>query len=138
MKIMFSGIDNQQGMTLVEVLIALTILAVGLLAIASMQITAIRANFSSNVRSTAVAAGQGVVEDLVARAENDPVFAAPGPNTGTIAVPVNDGSGTVTYNANYTIILNNPIPDLARIDVQVVSAWDNVVHYTLSEFKRVD
>jgi type IV pilus assembly protein PilV len=135
---MFKEIKNQQGMTLVEVLVALTVFAVGLLAIASMQVTAIRANSSSNIQSTAVAAGQGVLEDLIARDKSDAVFAAPGPNTGTIPVSVNDGSAALIYNANYTVTLDTPIADLARIDVQVISSWDGTQRSTLSGLKRID
>ena len=50
-------LKKQKGFTLIEVLISLIIFAVGLLAIAGMQITSIKGNhFSSNVTQAAVLA----------------------------------------------------------------------------------
>jgi len=128
----------QQGVSLVELLIAITIFAIGLLAIAGMQITSIKANFNSNIRSTAIAAGQGALEDLTARPQADAIFNSPGPNIGTIQIAVNDGNVTSTYNANYTVTLNSLINNMAKIDVQIVSDWDNRTRYSLTSFKRVE
>jgi type IV pilus assembly protein PilV len=128
----------QQGVTLVELLIALTVFAVGLLAIAGMQVTSIRANLNSNIRSTAIAAGQGALEDLTVRPESDAIFNQPGPNTGTIAISVADGDASVTYNANYTVTHDTPINKMAKIDIQIVSAWDNRARYSLTSYKRTE
>lgn len=128
--------SNERGFTLVELLVALTIFATGMLAVAGMQVTSIRANFKSNVRSTAIAAGQGVLEDLSARPESDPIFALPGPNTGTVVVAIDDGDSTASYNINYTVTHDIPLSDMARIDAQVVSAWDGQARYNLANFKR--
>jgi type IV pilus assembly protein PilV len=55
---------NQKGFTLMEVLIALVILAVGLLGVTGMQITAIRGNhFSGNLTQATVLA-QNKLEEL--------------------------------------------------------------------------
>jgi type IV pilus assembly protein PilV len=138
---MKSPILSQKGFTLVELLVALTIFAVGMLAVAGMQITSIRANLKSNIRSTAIAAGQGVLEELTARADSDPIFALPGPNTGTVVVAVDDGDTTISYNINYTVTHDTvtqdliPINNLARIDAQVVSSWDGLLRYNLTSFK---
>lgn len=132
---MKSPILSQKGFTLVELLVALTIFAVGMLAVAGMQITSIRANLKSNIRSTAIAAGQGVLEELTARADSDPIFALPGPNTGTVVVAVDDGDTTISYNINYTVTHDIPINNIARIDAQVVSSWDGLTRYNLASFK---
>ena len=60
---MFKGKD--EGYTLVEVLIALGILGFGLLAVATMQVTAIRTNARARGLSQAVTLAQAKAEDLM-------------------------------------------------------------------------
>ena len=55
---------NKKGFTLIEVLVGLVILAIGLLAIASMQVTSVRGNFFSNYLTQASYAGQERLEFL--------------------------------------------------------------------------
>ena len=55
---------NKKGFTLIEVLIGLIILSVGLLAIAGMQITAVRGNFFSHYLTQASYVGQDRLELL--------------------------------------------------------------------------
>jgi len=55
---------NKKGFTLIEVLVGLIILAIGLLAIAGMQITSVRGNFfSSNITQASILA-QNRLEEL--------------------------------------------------------------------------
>jgi len=55
---------NRKGFTLIEVLLGLIILAIGLLAIAGMQITSIKGNFFSSSVTQATIFAQGKLEDL--------------------------------------------------------------------------
>jgi prepilin-type N-terminal cleavage/methylation domain-containing protein len=55
---------NEVGFSLIEVLISLTILSVGLLAVAGMQITSIKGNFSSGNVTNATVLAQSKLEDL--------------------------------------------------------------------------
>lgn len=55
---------NEGGFSLIEVLISLTILSVGLLAVAGMQITSIKGNFSSGNVTNATVLAQSKLEDL--------------------------------------------------------------------------
>lgn len=57
---------NSSGFTLIEVLIGLTIFAIGLLALAGMQITGIQGNSRSHVITAEVAAGTGVISQILA------------------------------------------------------------------------
>ena len=52
-------ISNTRGFTLLETLIALTILAIGLLGLLGLQIAAMKGNASGFQVSTAVALGRG-------------------------------------------------------------------------------
>ena len=56
--------QNQKGFSLIELLITLVIMAVGLLAMAEMQIISIRGNSFNNSLATATAHGQNKLEEL--------------------------------------------------------------------------
>jgi type IV pilus assembly protein PilV len=62
---------GRQGFTLIEVLIALAILTVGLLAAAKMQISAIQGNYFSNNTTTALSLAEQKMEDLLGRTYTD-------------------------------------------------------------------
>ena len=55
---------NEGGFSLIEVLISLTILSVGLLAVAGMQVTSIKGNFFSGNVTNATVLAQSKLEDL--------------------------------------------------------------------------
>lgn len=67
-------IKNQNGVTLIESLIAMMVLAVGILAINSMHISATRGNSSGNRLTVAGATGENIYETLTNRSYSDPVF----------------------------------------------------------------
>lgn len=67
MMILYSEKRKPKGFTLLEVMFALSILAVGLLAMASMQGVAMNADYLANRMSVANMLGQQVLEDLHAR-----------------------------------------------------------------------
>jgi prepilin-type N-terminal cleavage/methylation domain-containing protein len=56
---------KQEGYTLVEILIAIAILAFGLMAVATMQITAIKTNAIASGISQGLTLGQAKVEELM-------------------------------------------------------------------------
>jgi type IV pilus assembly protein PilV len=55
---------NKKGFSLIEVLVGLVLLAIGLLAIAGMQITSVKGNFFSNYLTQASYTGQDRLEFL--------------------------------------------------------------------------
>ena len=58
-------IDNENGFTLIEVLVALTIFSIGLLALASMQVTSLRGNANAQVLTSATTLAEGTLEGLL-------------------------------------------------------------------------
>ncbi len=62
------------GFTVIEVMIAITILSIGLLGIASMQINAIRGNSLSDNITCALALAEDKMEELMGRDYSDPAL----------------------------------------------------------------
>lgn len=108
---MVHSIKNEKGFTLAELLVALTIFAIGLLAIAGMQVTAMQTNSRSNTLSSATALAEGVLEELLSWDPANPILQSDSggflewdfdpdsagiQNTDTI-----DGAGT--YRARYSV-----------------------------------
>ncbi|MGD8372748.1 MAG: prepilin-type N-terminal cleavage/methylation domain-containing protein, partial [Syntrophobacterales bacterium] len=56
---------GESGFTLIEILIAIAILAFGLLAVATMQVTGIRTNARANSMSQGLTLAQDKVEELI-------------------------------------------------------------------------
>jgi type IV pilus assembly protein PilV len=57
---------HQAGFTLIEVMIALAIFAIGILAVSAMQITAINQNSGSRMQTEATAVAEQLIERLMA------------------------------------------------------------------------
>lgn len=61
---MLKPVQRQRGASLLEVLISVLIFSIGLLGLASLQITAKRANYEAQQRSTAAALAHGLLERM--------------------------------------------------------------------------
>jgi prepilin-type N-terminal cleavage/methylation domain-containing protein len=59
-------IRHQAGFTLIEVMIALAIFAIGILAVAAMQINAVKQNSASRMQTEATAVAEQLMERLMA------------------------------------------------------------------------
>jgi type IV pilus assembly protein PilV len=104
-----------QGFTLLELLVALTIFSVGLLAIAGMSVTSIRGNNQAATLTDATFLAQGVLEAIQARDPSDPLFSGPLPEDEDWPLP---GS---SFSASFTIILhpNAAVNSVLQITVKV-------------------
>jgi type IV pilus assembly protein PilV len=89
---------NRQGFTLLEVLIALVILAIGVLATAKMEITSVRGNFFSHYLMQGSIVAQDRLEYLDNLAYSDPSLAAGSYSDGTATI-----SG-ILFNRLYTVV----------------------------------
>jgi type IV pilus assembly protein PilV len=63
-KLKVKSYNSQKGLTLIEVLVALTILAIGLLGVALMQVSSISGNVYSKEMAIATELGQDMIEKL--------------------------------------------------------------------------
>jgi type IV pilus assembly protein PilV len=125
---------KKDGFSLIEVLIALIFLAVGLLAIASLQITSVRGNFFSNSLMQATYVAQDRLEFLRARPlppysfDSDPFL-----SVGNHPADVNTTLSGVVFNGSYTIA--NDASGYKKITYTVT--WNDGVdhHITFSTIK---
>ena len=101
---------NEQGFTLLEIMIAISILAIGLLAIASLQVTSIRGNaFASGVtEGTTLAADR--IEKLLALPYTDAALSA---GSHTDSTPPNG------YVITWQVTDNAPLNNTKTIDLTV-------------------
>lgn len=118
-----------KGFTLLELLIAIVILAIGLLAVASMQANAIRSNSLAERVTVITAVSQGAMEDLLARADSDPIFDAAAAN---VLYDTRTVQGVI-YTASYTMTPNTPVTSVARVDMTVTGGGRTM---TLTSYKR--
>jgi type IV pilus assembly protein PilV len=117
-------LSDRKGFSLIELLVAITVLSVGLLAVAGLQGTAMRANSAANRMSAAASLAQEVMEDVTSWGIADPrlhVTAAEvvydlDPNTAETSIIV---PGAGTYRATFSTTVNDPVAGVTRIVVTV-------------------
>lgn len=106
---------RSDGFTLVEVLVAITIFAIGLLALAGMQITAISGGSTSQRVTAAVGLADGIVQNLLARDADDAIF-------DTAVSPAAAWPDTLDikgFSATYAVAVNTPVNGISQITVTV-------------------
>jgi type IV pilus assembly protein PilV len=112
-------LKKQDGFTLLEVLIAVTIFAVGLLAIAAMQTSAIRMNSTGNRLTELSTLGIDRLEDLMSlpysSAWLDPVNSSTPDSAGKLH-QINEGDYTISWD----IVQNVPTTNTKTITLRVI------------------
>ena len=68
------NINNEKGFSLIEILIAITIFAIGILAVGKMQIKAIQGNSFANDLTEATTLAQNRMEELIGFSYTDPLL----------------------------------------------------------------
>jgi len=112
--------DNQSGFTLLEVLIAISILTVGLLGVAQMQIMGIQGNYFSGNTTTALTLAEEKMEDLLGTSYINVI-------SGNDANPIDEtGQAGGIYTRTWIVANNTPIIDTKTVTVNV--SWDNASH----------
>jgi type IV pilus assembly protein PilV len=116
-----SMVSKKDGFSLIEVLIALTFLAIGLLAIASLQVTSVRGNFFSNNLMQATYVAQDRLEYLKNLPFDDPLISTGDHPDGTTQI-----SG-VDFNRAYRVGLNGNLKS-----VKYTVSWNDGTNHSIS------
>ena len=109
---------KEGGFTLLEVIIAISILTFGLLAVANMQTTAIKGNYNASNITEATTFAQDTLEDLMALRYTNSALDDVNPGVGTptsyaIAAP------TGFTGLSYTVDDDNPVSNAKLITVTI-------------------
>ncbi len=107
---------NQAGFTLIETLMAMAIFAIGILALAGLQVTYIGGNASAQMQTEATALGAQVIEHLKSLPYDAPEL---DPNGNPHQPPAGAGGA---YDVRWTVADNTPVNNTKRIDVAVTPA----------------
>jgi type IV pilus assembly protein PilV len=112
--------QNDAGFTIIEVVVAISILAVGLLGVAAMQTSAIQVNSAAGRISTRINWAQDKMEELKAMPFSDPWLEAAGNPSGVdSAGNTHQETTSDGYAVRWDIADNNPVPNTKRIVVTV-------------------
>jgi type IV pilus assembly protein PilV len=103
------SISIEEGFTLVEIMIALVVLSVGLVALAGLQISAIRGNAFSKRMTTAVSVANTRIEQI----KNMP-YANIQPESSTQITESN-----INFTRQVTVTNNSPLPNTKTVNVTV-------------------
>jgi type IV pilus assembly protein PilV len=120
---------NQKGFSLIELLIATSILAVGLLALAQMQITSIKGNALSSTTTDATTVAQDRLEQLIgltySSLTTDTDLAAGNHPAGTQTIGGTQAVQGMTYTITWSITDDSPITNTKTIDLDVTWTENN-------------
>jgi type IV pilus assembly protein PilV len=108
-------LNRQQGYSLIEVMIALTIFSIGILAIAQLQISAVHNNTNGNLATQATMLAEAQIENL--KNTSDVTLLADGVETGI------DQNGATGGIYTRTTAITNPLGGDFSRQIQVTVQW---------------
>ena len=112
--------QKDKGFTLIEVLIAISIFSIGMLAVATMQISAISVNATAGRMTDRIIWAQDKLEELMALPYSSPWLEDLGdPPSGTDTNGNTHQETTDNYTISWTVTNNTPIPGTKLITVAV-------------------
>jgi type IV pilus assembly protein PilV len=115
-----SLISIEEGFTLVEIMIALIVLSVGLVALAGLQVSAIRGNAFSKRMTTAVSIANARIEQIK--------------NTPYANIQSESSTKVIQSNMNFarqvTVINDSPLPNTKTVNVTVTWSEGSKSHST--------
>ncbi len=119
--------DQQEGFTLVEILVAITIFTFAVLGLAAGTVSITRTNQNSHLNASAINLAQAKLEEL--KTLTTAAFAGLSCPTAT---PCSDSfvASNTPFNRQWWITANSPVAGVNRIDVSI--AWTDYAAHTLS------
>jgi type IV pilus assembly protein PilV len=117
MRIIRTTVREQKGFSLIELLIAMSIMALGMLAAASMQYSAVRNNTNGNVSTQAAMLAKAQLE-MLKNQDIDSAALAPGDYGDPIPIDQNGNPGGI-FNRSWRI---DPLGTSAR-RIRVTVQW---------------
>ena len=141
-----SYLKNQQGFTLVELMVAVTLIAIGVFAVLGMQLAALHADTHAHQLSVSTSMAQQVLEDIMSWSDSDSRINGADGNTfkyypdpanpaNTYITIVGVGVLTPTYTITRGTSLNGITTGVTRVVVQV--SYGNGYTVTITGFKRM-
>jgi len=122
-------LNNQNGFTLIEVLIGITVFAIGILALTIMQVGAVKGNSSAGNLTEASAIGQDRLEDLLgldymdANLDDDDLDGTAGLNDATAGTADGTDTYTSTTGVNYNIFWNIAVDPPTFTDTKAIRVF---------------
>jgi type IV pilus assembly protein PilV len=118
-----TNLDTENGFTLVEILVAMTVFAIGMLAIAGLQVSAIKSNMTSNIRGSLSAVTSSAAEQILALDTETTLFQTSGTYTIDLDSESDETSITLdaggTYTATAETSVNTPTSGTTQITITV-------------------
>lgn len=120
---MRTDLTKEKGFTLLELLIAMSILSIGILGLASLLSTGIGTNRFSHMVAVEGSMCSLVAEEILSRNGSEPLFISAiagaaydlDPDTASFTRVVNGR----TYSATYSVTPDNPVAGVSRVDVSL-------------------
>jgi type IV pilus assembly protein PilV len=110
--------DNDQGFTLIEVLIAMGIFAIGILAVAQLQLMNVRNNTTGNITTMATMLAREQIETLKNEADVTTLSSGSDPNNPIDA----DGNPGGIFMRSWTV--SNPLGGSTSRHLAVTVSWN--------------
>lgn len=114
---------KEKGFTILELLVAISILSIGLLSLATVLASGIGGNRFAHQLTVETSVSASILEELLSKDEGDTIFDSDVSGAQYDLDPDTASTSRIvqgrTYSASYSIDASNPVVGVARIDVTV-------------------